>query len=424
MGRREAASIAAAFAAAVAIAATIGPSLSRAQQLPPGAAPGAQATSDPLELFKAMRPVFQHPRCMNCHRAVDPFESELATIRPPNVRHLGGQQARNADCTEGGCHDRVDTWVRANPDHSFHDRSIKEICEQQHVVVQGFGEAGYLNHLANDKFIGEAFAGLAGGARTTPDRPAMSRGEFVRAAAKWVRIGKAGCGSWEGTISRTETFASSYSYPMAGFEPPSRITVNEQAQLSVTVTRTNGDAKVRLTAGGRGTIHQHGVMTGPAGPCTMDFDSIDDWAAQNTAEVPTRVDIQIADDGSYTIGFSTPELHTVTIETGDMVNTCGGAPMHSSDSTPLDWDPRHFVIRCPGNPGPNAISGDVIDCKPYDPRTNPRLTGRMTRTIINHNDAKDPQSWLNVSPIGNSRSDDGASLPVKVVTFWDFAIVN
>ncbi len=98
-----------------------------------------------------------------------------------------------------------------------------------------------------------------------------------------------------------------------------------------------------------------------------------------------------------------------------MVNDCGSPPMSSRNSTVLDWDPRSFTIRCPGVD---------VDCRPFDPKTNPRLTGTTTRTIINHTDAADPQSWLSVSPIFNARADDGSSLPVKVVTFWDFAIVE
>jgi hypothetical protein len=81
-------------------------------------------------------------------------------------------------------------------------------------------------------------------------------------------------------------------------------------------------------------------------------------------------------------------------------------------------------IRCPGNFTQNPAGGNSIDCDIFDPPRQPRLKGSMTRTILNHEDAADPQSWLSVSPVGISRSDNGASQPVIVVTTWDFELVE
>jgi len=44
------------------------------------------------------------------------------------------------------------------------------------------------------------------------------------------------------------------------------------------------------------------------------------------------------------------------------------------------------------------------------------------RTLRRHEDAPDPQSWMEVSTVGISRSDTGAQLPVTVVTTWDFTL--
>jgi len=98
--------------------------------------------------------------------------------------------------------------------------------------------------------------------------------------------------------------------------------------------------------------------------------------------------------------------------------------MNSSDTTELTWDPRHFTIRCPSNFTQDAAGGNLIDCDIFDPPRQPRLKGTMTRTIMNHEDAADPQSWLSVSPVGNSRADDGSSIPVVVTTTWDFVLVE
>jgi len=52
----------------------------------PAPAPGAAGAGDPLELFAELMPVFGHPRCVNCHGGVDPFNEYAG---PPRVEHKG-----------------------------------------------------------------------------------------------------------------------------------------------------------------------------------------------------------------------------------------------------------------------------------------------------------------------------------------------
>jgi hypothetical protein len=80
----------------------------------------------------------------------------------------------------------------------------------------------------------------------------------------------------------------------------------------------------------------------------------------------------------------------------------------------LDWNPWAFTIRCPS---PYAT------CQLFDP-DNRRLSGTFERTILNHEDAADPHSRLTTSLAGNSRSDTGGSLPVKVTATWDLTLEN
>lgn len=94
----------------------------------------------------------------------------------------------------------------------------------------------------------------------------------------------------------------------------------------------------------------------------------------------------------------------------------------TADTTVLEWDPWQTTISCPGNFVQDPAGGNTIDCELYDPVGQPRLKGTMMRTLRQHEDAPDPQSWREVSPVGNSRADDGAQLPVTVVTTWDLSL--
>ena len=306
---------------------------------------------------------------------------------------------------------------------SFHNRDMKMLCKLQQVHARSMGAGTYLGHLSTDELIGAAFDGLRGGAASTADRPPMGRDAFVEAAAEWVQIGGAGCGGWVGEITQHETFASSYSYVPFGMAPPSSITVTENAQRIVTVDRRDGQVMFRISQGGQWHMRQVMHTTGLAGPCTITITGQATWTGENRNPAPGKVNIAIAADGSYAIRFTGPAERTTSVESGDGVTDCGPMPpMASSDQGALDWDPRSFTIRCPPNFTQDAQSGNTIDCDLYDPERNPRLKGTMVRTIKDHVDAADPQSWLTVSPVGISRSDTGASIPVTIVTTWNFTL--
>src|SRR5687767_9687198 len=85
----------------------------------PAPAPGAAGAGDPLDLFAELMPVFGHPRCVNCHGGVDPFNEYAG---PPQVEHGGDvvgdpnlpAMERINDCD--GCHNAkeiVNTWFLA-----------------------------------------------------------------------------------------------------------------------------------------------------------------------------------------------------------------------------------------------------------------------------------------------------------------------
>ncbi len=409
------------FCACLAIAASVGLGAI-------GAAAQTGDSGDPIELFAKLMPVFSHARCINCHGRVDPFYEFRG---PPQVEH-GGEVVgdpndppmERIDACDG-CHDATpeiaNTWMLATligPHLNWVGKSTKELCELQAHEYRRMKTAArtWMQHLNVDVLITQAFDGMAGGAREPPDQPdppPLKRGEFLKAAQDWVDAG-ASCGGWEGTITQTETFASSYSYPWADYPPPSNVEVHEQAQRTVTINRIDGETTIKISQGGRALIKRTAHMAGPNGPCKAIYTDTQDWTGQNDAEVEAKSRIEIAEDGSYTIFFAGPKEKTLTTRAGDMVSDCGVPPMHSADSTVLDWPEWKHTIRCPT---------DFGICQAFDPDSK-HLAGTVTRTLISHEDAADPYSWLEVSEVGISRIDDGSQLPVKVKTTWDLTLEN
>ncbi len=74
-------------------------------------------------------------------------------------------------------------------------------------------------------------------------------------------------------------------------------------------------------------------------------------------------------------------------------------------------------IRCPATFKPDAEN--TIDCNTNTSTKPPTLSGRMVRTVRGASDAAEPQSWLNISPIGTGRADGNGSIEVRVETTWN-----
>ncbi len=404
-------------------------------------------SADPIALFTELVPVFTHDRCANCHGGVDPH----AESGPLADTHDGGIIPQGGTCADSGCHTQTDDsdpahrWMTAAPHHAFGGKSARELCDMQSPIAQRMqAPEDYYHHLNSDLLIDLAFVGQSGGANPSPQPspPPMRKNDFLKAARAWLDAG-AGCGGWAGTITREERFGASYTYPMAGMPPPSSVTVTENANRTLTLDRRDGVSTVTVNQGGRSKLTQVMHTIGPSGPCEITIVSMSTWTGRDAAQpvgVPVvrpapgastsvvgrgGMDVQINSDGSYVISFTTPKERTTSAETGNSTTNCGPLPpMNSSDSTDLEWQPRHFTIRCPSNFTQNPAGGNSIDCDLFDPPRQPRLKGTMTRTIINHEDAADPQSWLSVSPVGISRADDGTSIPVVITTAWDFVLVE
>lgn len=181
-----------------------------------------------VEKFDEMWPVLRHPRCLNCHGAVNPF------VEPARGHHGGGKIDRPEDaraaldkCEE--CH-YVRNWDTPHSIFFFTGRSARQLCMQ-------FKESErdptmFVKHLYNDRggtpFIETAFKGDRGlndlgqdmvtdanpGRPFQPEKPPMTHGELVQIGSDWANlVGErgwkatpdCGCGrrksAWTGTVT-------------------------------------------------------------------------------------------------------------------------------------------------------------------------------------------------------------------------------
>lgn len=402
----------------------LGPPGNARAQAPPPSPPSPQSSADPIDLFKEIYPVFAHPRCVNCHGVVQSFPGNIRSVNATHHNEPEGDSQIAGNCAL--CHDTpkvLETaWQFVAPAHmSFVGKDLEQMCALQSDEARSFDDAvnshsgtvagTYLHHLINDPLIDAGFEGRAGGDNIDPPQPPpMSKADFLAAAKKWIDAG-AGCGRLTGYIKQTETFNVNYTYE----DPTGTNTISEAARRELTINRySDGTVAASVEMGGHGTI----LGVNRASGCTIKITTDEDWKATTSNPMePTHFAIQ-RDGGSYWISFALPPETTQATHTGVGVNDCGAPPMSSGPETDEDltWSPWRFTIRCPGNF--TVDDGNEIDCDVDTSQQPPILSGRIKRTILDHNDAGERQSWLTVSPVGISRADDGASLPVIVITEW------
>ena len=365
----------------------------------------AQTTGgeDPIDLFAKLMPVFSHPRCVNCHGAVNP-EAEMAW--PPTLPHGGGLIARGESCTEV-CHDKEINWIRtAPPSFAFMGKNTLQLCKLQQQQAKSRGTGLYLSHLSTDALIGAAFEGFRGGASESADWPPMKRDDFVEAAAEWLEAGDGSCGGWVGTITQEEKFHSNYTYPISVGTGPSTTTIDETAVRTATVTRKDGEATAKTEMSGHQTIQILMRDIEPKGPCSSTATSNQDWNGKYDGGAIVRT--RVAPDGNYVIRFTIPMEKTVsgsnTVSTGD----CGPNPPASPPvPVELEWSARTFVI----------------EDKLLNPRDRRHLFGTLVQRVLPDGSRKaKSQSWLAMSPAGVARADTGAPLVIEVTTTWDLTL--
>jgi hypothetical protein len=152
-------------------------------------------------LFLAVAPVFQHPRCMNCHTQVDaPRQGDDQHRHIINVRRgADGHGAAGMRCT--ACHGRANNAASGVPgaDEDWHLAPLSmgweglgaaEICRNLTNPAKNGGRTGrqVVDHL-NTNLVRWAWSpGVTahGSARTSPP---LSHADFIAAAKMWIDAG-------------------------------------------------------------------------------------------------------------------------------------------------------------------------------------------------------------------------------------------
>jgi hypothetical protein len=179
--------------AVVATLSTLAVMAARAQSPRAGSADGA--------LFLAIAPVFQHPRCMNCHTQVDaPRQGDDQHRHIINVhRGADGHGAPAMRCT--ACHGRAndaasgvpgadEDWHLAPLSMGWEGLGVGQICRNLTDPAKNGGRTGrqVIDHLQTNLVRWAWSPGVTahGIARTSPP---LSHADFVAAAQRWIDAG-------------------------------------------------------------------------------------------------------------------------------------------------------------------------------------------------------------------------------------------
>ncbi len=155
----------------------------------------AAPTADP-ELFDPIASVVMHPRCMNCHQANSPRQTDAATVHQPLVvRGKDDHGAPTQPCqtchqatnTADGFVPGVSTWSLAPLSMLWEGKTKGQICEQMKDPARNGGRRTgeqVIEHMKVDPLV--LWAWTPGMGRTTPP---LSHERFVEALEAWVSAG-------------------------------------------------------------------------------------------------------------------------------------------------------------------------------------------------------------------------------------------
>jgi hypothetical protein len=159
-----------------------------------------QHETEAPKAFEAMMPTFQHPRCINCHGATDPFTDK---------NHGGGEIPRPIEKEGhdpfGACSDchTLPGWKIPDQRIFFVGKDAVQLCGQMKREMSD--ASSFLAHITEDRgrtpFIDVAFQGTRAieGLKPEPPPP-FSHAAFVSEAEGWVSAmggafrGDEGCG--------------------------------------------------------------------------------------------------------------------------------------------------------------------------------------------------------------------------------------
>ncbi len=148
-------------------------------------------TQKSIEAFSKLAPIFQQPRCINCHGAVDPFTKG------------GGHPGGEFDFVRGedgfidskyfepcaSCHDAFEGWRTPPSDMLFTGKDSVALCK---LMKRQFGNAvRFMAHMirdnGGDKFIEVGLAGTRGMSDTNPEPPpGWTHDKLIKLSQEWV----------------------------------------------------------------------------------------------------------------------------------------------------------------------------------------------------------------------------------------------
>lgn len=162
------------------------------------AAVSAQTTSTPLksELFTPIARVLMHPRCMNCHQAEAPRQTDARLLHSQGIsRGMDGRGAVGQRCVT--CHQATNAargavpgavnWHLAPASMSWQGLSAGEICRQIKDPARNGNRRTaeqVIEHMSSDPLV--LWAWQPGGGRSLPP---MSHDDFVKALRVWADQG-------------------------------------------------------------------------------------------------------------------------------------------------------------------------------------------------------------------------------------------
>jgi hypothetical protein len=154
------------------------------------------AAASPTAPFDPIASVVMHPRCINCHQAESPRQTDARIVhRPLVVRGKDGHGVPTQSCqtchqatnTGGGFVPGVATWGLAPLSMLWEGRTKRQICEQIKDPARNGGRRTgeeVIEHMGVDPLV--LWAWNPGAGRTTPP---LSHEQFVEALKAWINAG-------------------------------------------------------------------------------------------------------------------------------------------------------------------------------------------------------------------------------------------
>jgi hypothetical protein len=266
-------------------------------------------------LWDTLEPLFQHPRCLNCHGATNPMVGE------EGINHAGGR-AELGQCTN--CHTARGAngqgWDQLAPeDRTFVGKDAPTICRQ---VKRDRPSFAIMTHAETDPLIGFAFAGNKAIDDESPfvdemkvEPPGMTRDQFVNLLRQWITEAGMSCG-----VSGSIVYDLSQSSSRDGTQRTARgQTVTNSSRASERIAATVSIDRDRAT----GDLDYEAMESGSTQPYDIDrCHHIDERSSyrrgHGPAETTFRVELQA--DGSYTIRV---ELLPIQGTSGGQIHLAG-----------------------------------------------------------------------------------------------------